>query len=462
MDSRLIWVWFAQACGAGSRAALNLLCHFESPEKVWKADRRELASVLSSSELPLLTRLAYKDTSEAAEIIRRCDASGIRILTPMDAQYPRSLYQLRDAPCVLYMRGELPDFEQNCCCAVVGTRKMSDYGKQMAYSIGRGLGAGGAVLVSGIALGVDGMAMAGALSADAVTIGVLGCGVDITYPQEHRELLQHVLKKGAIISEYAPGTPPVGSHFPVRNRIMSGLCSAVIVVEGDLRSGSLITARHALYQGRDLYAVPGKVGDPGAAGPNLLIKTGARAISCASDVLKNYEFMYPHTIRISAADAVQETQTISEDAADVAARMHVSAAGDSKYYGSGNYGGKRKSAAASDPLKPKKSKSEKKITPKVMLKRFDEHKEEPGRKMIPANPINFDMLDDNAKAVYAAMTPNVPVVIDDIHVSSLSTAEILTSLTLLELCGVVECTAGSCYLKRDGDDPISSDPDKQY
>ncbi|MBO5645948.1 MAG: DNA-protecting protein DprA, partial [Clostridia bacterium] len=174
MDPRLTWVWLAQACTAGSRAALNLLYHFGTPEKIWKAERRELASVLQSSELSLLTRLAHKDTSEAAEIIRRCDASGIRILTPMDAQYPRSLYQLRDAPCVLYVRGVLPDFEQNCCCAVVGTRKMSDYGKQMAYDIGRGLGAGGAVLVSGLALGVDGMSMAGALSAGGVTIGILG------------------------------------------------------------------------------------------------------------------------------------------------------------------------------------------------------------------------------------------------------------------------------------------------
>ncbi len=461
MDPRLAWVWLAQACGAGSRAALNLLYHFETPEKIWKADRRTLASVLHSSEISLLTRLAYKDTADAAEIIRRCDASDIRILTPMDARYPRSLYQLRDAPCVLYVRGELPDFEQNCCCAVVGTRKMSDYGKQMAYDIGRGLGAGGSVLVSGLALGVDGMAMAGALSAGGITIGVLGCGVDITYPQEHRTLINLVMEKGAVISEYAPGTPPVGSHFPVRNRIISGLCSAVAVVEGDLKSGALITARHALYQGRDLYAVPGQVGDPGAAGPNLLIKTGAHAISCASDILKNYEFMYPHTIRVSAADAALETLTSAEDAADAAARMHISAAGDSKYYGSGNYGGKRTSSSGTVSAKPKKEKSEKKITPKAMLKRFDEHKEEPERKMIPANPINFDMLDDNAKTVYAAMTPNVPTLLDDIHAASLTTAEILTALTLLELCGAVECTAGSCYLKREGDDPILSDPDKQ-
>lgn len=461
MDQRLLWVWLAEACRAGSRAALNLLYHFETPERIWKADRRELVSVLHSSEMSLLTRLAYKDTGDAAEIIRRCDEAGIEILTPMDSRYPRSLYQLRDAPCVLYVRGKLPDFEKNCCCAVVGTRKMSDYGKQMAYSLGRGLGAGGAVLISGLALGVDGMAMAGALSAGGITIGVLGCGLDVVYPPEHRNLMERVLENGAIISEYAPGTRPLGSHFPVRNRIISGLCNAAVVIEGDLRSGSLITARHALYQGRDLYAVPGQVGDPGAAGPNLLIKTGARAISCASDVLKNYEFMYPHTIRIAAAEAAVETVTPTEDAADVASRMHISAAGDSKYYGSGNYGGKRKDRSGTEPGKTKRRKSENKITPRVMLERFDEHKDEPERKMIPASSVNFDMLDDNAKAVYAAMKTNVPTVLDDIHMPSLTTAEVLSALTLLELCGAVECTAGSCYLKRDGEDPILSDPDKQ-
>ncbi len=324
---------------------------------------------------------------------------------------------------------------------------MSHYGRRMAYDVGRGIGAGGGVLVSGLALGVDGMAMAGALSAGGITIGVLGCGLDVTYPPEHGDLMRRVLKEGAIVSEYPPGTTPVGSHFPVRNRIISGLSDAVVVVEGDLRSGALITARHAMYQGRDLYAVPGQIGDPGAAGPNLLIKTGARAITSATDVLKNYEFIYPHAIRLSAIERELERDTTDDDVAYVAARMHVSTSGDKQYYGRGNYGGKRDSFESGSSQRPTRVKKEKKISPKAMMARFDEQKETPSRKIVPANPLNFDMLDDNAKAVYAAMKADVPMLVDDICADGLSTSQIMASLTLLELCGAVECTAGSCFIK---------------
>ncbi len=460
MDARLKWIWLAEACGAGSRLPLNLLHHFGSVDRIYKADRHELVSVLPSSQISHLSRLAYKDLSDACEIVKRCDSLGIRILTPADVSYPRTLYQLRDVPCVLYVLGKLPDFEKHCCCAVVGTRKMTEYGKRMAYDIGRGLGAGGAILISGLALGVDGMAMAGALSAGGITVGVLGCGLDVVYPPEHGDLMKRVLAEGAVVSEYPPGTGPIGSHFPIRNRIISGLSDGAVVVEGDLRSGSLITARHALYQGKDLYAIPGKIGDPGAAGPNLLIKTGARAITSATDVLKNYEFMYPHSVCLAAAEAELSRSASAEDAKDVAVRMNVFAPGDSKYYGQGNYGGKR-TENASAKKKPPRVKKEKKIPPKVMLARFDEQKEEPKRLMIPANSIDFDMLDDNAKAVYAAMRTDVPTLADDIHAGKLTTSEVLTALTLLELCGAVECTAGSCYTKREEEVPLVSSSDEE-
>jgi hypothetical protein len=165
MDAKLMWIWLAQACGQGSRTAIHLLCAYGSPEKIYRADRKSLAKKLGERELSLLNRLSNKDLSDATSILRRCKDTGVGILTPDDSQYPRTLYQLRDAPIVLYYVGKLPDFESFCCCAVVGTRTMSEYGKRISYDIGRGLGAGGAVLVSGLALGVDGMAACGALSA---------------------------------------------------------------------------------------------------------------------------------------------------------------------------------------------------------------------------------------------------------------------------------------------------------
>lgn len=442
MDAKRMWIWLAQACGQGSRAAIHLLCAYGSPEKIYRADRKSLAKRLGERELPLLNRLANKDLSDATLIMRRCQDKGVNILTPDDPQYPRTLYQLRDAPIVLYYVGHLPDFESFCCCAVVGTRTMSEYGKRISYDIGRGLGAGGAVLVSGLALGVDGMSMAGALSAGGVTVGVLGCGIDIVYPPEHKDLMLRVLKDGAVITEYPPGTPPNGYHFPKRNRIISGLCQAVTVVEGDLKSGSLITARHALYQGKDLYAVPGMIGEAGAAGPNTLIKNGARAITSATDILKNYEFLYPHSIRMAAIDAALSGQYSPDDVTDVATRMKVSSKDSNKYYGGGLYGGKKT-----------KSPAKKRIPAKKVAQRFAENDPRPEeKKMIPSTRVDLDSLGETERKVYEAMTPDVPMVADDIPVSGIGMGDLMAALTMLELAGAVECGAGGYYLRRASED----------
>ncbi len=451
MDAKLMWIWLAQACGQGSRTAIRLLCAFGSPEKIYKADRKALAKKLGEKEFSLLNRLSDKDLSDSTYILRRCQDMGVQILTPDDSRYPRTLYQLRDAPIVLYCVGTLPDFESNCCCAVVGTRTMSDYGKRMAYDIGRGLGAGGAVLVSGLALGVDGMAMAGALSAGGVTVGVLGCGIDIVYPPEHKDLMQRVLKNGAVITEYPPGTPPNGYHFPKRNRIISGLCQAVCVVEGDLKSGSLITARHALYQGKDLYAVPGRIGEAGAAGPNALIKNGARAVTTPSDILKNYEFLYPHTIRMAAIDAALAAPYSPDDATDVAVRMNVSSKEGNKYYGGGLYGGKKPKAPA-----------KKRIPAKKVVERFAENDAKIQKNnTIPAAHVELDSLGETERKVYEAMIPDVPVVADDIPVKGIGVGELMAALTMLELAGVVECGAGGYYLRRSGEDALLSESDSR-
>ena len=451
MDAKLMWIWLAQSCGQGSRTAIRLLCAFGSPEKVYKADRKALAKHLGEKEFALLNRLANKDLSDATSILRRCQDMRVQILTPDDSRYPRTLYQLRDAPVVLYAVGTLPDFESNCCCAVVGTRTMSDYGKQMAYDIGRGLGAGGAILVSGLALGVDGMAMAGALSAGGITVGVLGCGIDIVYPPEHKDLMQRVLQSGAVITEYPPGTPPNGYHFPKRNRIINGLCQAVCVVEGDLKSGSLITARHALYQGKDLFAVPGRIGEAGAAGPNALIKNGARAITSPADILKNYEFLYPHTIRMAAIDAALAGPHSPDDATDVAVRMNVTAKNGNKYYGGGLYGGKKPKAPA-----------QKRIPAKKVVERFAENDTKNTKpNAIPAAHVELDSLGETERKVYEAMIPDVPVVADDIPVKDIGMGELMAALTMLELAGVVECGAGGYYLRRSGEDSLQSEPDSR-
>jgi DNA protecting protein DprA len=412
--------------------------------------------VLSERELPLLNRLADKDLSRAKQIDDYCLTHNIGLLSPDNDAYPRALYQLRDAPVLLYYVGNLPNFEDKCALTVVGTRKMTEYGRNVACQIGHGLACGGAILVSGMALGNDGMAMAGAIDADGVTVGILGCGVDIVYPQEHRELMKKVLEKGCILSEYPPGTPPSGSHFPVRNRLMSGLSNGVVVVEGDMRSGALITARHALYQGRDLFAVPGRIGEESAAGPNDLIKHGAHAVTSAADILAHYEFLYSHTLNVKKAEETKSFSASGRQAEELAKRMNVSSRGGQKYYGEGLYGGK-KNAVGADKQKTakaadKSSAKEKKISPKAMLKRFSENAVEEPKKIIEAQHMELDMLGETELKIYAALIPDVPVLADDIQLENLSVADILAGLTMLELCGAVECGAGGYFMRRSADD----------
>ncbi len=453
MDNRLYWIWLSLACGQGSRIAIDLLCALGGPDKIFRADRAALAEALGKEDLPVLNRLGNKTMTHAKAILEQCDESGVHILTPDSTAYPKALYQLRDAPTVLYYVGKLPDFDSRCACAVVGTRKMSEYGKKNAYDIGRGLGAGGAVLVSGLALGCDGMSMAGALSAGGITVGVLGCGIDVIYPPEHEHLMKRVLQEGAVITECPPGTPPLGSNFPKRNRIISGLCDAVVVVEGDKKSGSLITAHHALYQGRDLCAVPGNIQDPGAEGPNGLLLNGARAVTSAADILRKYEFLYNDTLNMDAVVGEMARSSSPEDVNDVAARMKVTASDDKKYYGAGLYGGSEiPRSKPARPINKKKTAPPKTISPKKMVEHFTENKmAEREAAVVHKEHIELDMLGETEKKIYAALVPDVPMLADDIHVKGVEMPALLAGLTMLELSGAIECGAGGYFMRRSAD-----------
>lgn len=354
----------------------------------------------------------------------------------------------------LYVAGRLPKLNDHLAVAVVGTRKMSDYGRTVAYEMGRGLAAGGAVLVSGMALGIDGMAMAGALDMDGVAVGVMGCGIDIVYPKEHKDLMRRTLDRGAVITEYPPGTPPSAHHFPVRNRLISGLCQATVVVEGDSNSGALITARQAVYQGRDLYAVPGRIGDEGAEGTNRLIKDGAAAVTNAVDVLQNYEFIYPETISITAAmTAVSRAgENIGSAAATVKIR-EKSTRSASDYYGKGSYGGRQESdSAPSDPLTMKSAEKKADAKKRSALRKTKNEKRSPfSEQETVSKHIDLDMLGENELRVYAAMKPDVPTLPDELVKSGIPVGIVMSALTILELSGAVESGAGGYYMRSSAD-----------
>lgn len=307
MSIRSGYIWLARRRGIGPATAAKLLEAFGSPEEILAADRETLQNACPLRPAQL-DALCDDSMTDAETIIKQCLQKNIRIITIGDSEYPDCLRAIANPPVVLYVRGRWPDFDAIPGIAVVGTRKATIYGRNVAGEIGRSLARAGLVTVSGMALGIDGEAHRGALQAGGLTVAVLAGGVDICYPPEHSGLMGDILLAGAVVSEYPPGMEPKATHYHMRNRILSGLCVATVVVEAaNLRSGSMITARHALDQNRDIYAVPGPLDAPNSFGCNKLIADSEAALLYSVALLaKEYGSQPPFSDSDPSADAEKE------------------------------------------------------------------------------------------------------------------------------------------------------------
>ncbi len=304
------WLWLANRPGMTEREKAAAFLHFGSPEDCYYAKNYEQILGLSANAG---AALADKDLKEAETVLAICRRKQIRILTYGEEAYSELLRNIIDPPLVLYYRGILPDFDNTPMIGVVGTRKASAYGLTTAREMGRQIAAHGAVVVSGMAEGIDAMATWGALDAGKPAVGVLGCGVDRVYPTCNRELFRKMEQQGCLISEYPPGTPPNRWNFPRRNRIISGLTCGVLVVEAPLKSGALITARQALEQGRDVFVVPGNIGVSSCEGSNALLKDGAALVTSGWDVVGEYACRYPDKIQEELSPSPQVDDKIVVD-----------------------------------------------------------------------------------------------------------------------------------------------------
>ena len=287
------WLWLTGCTGMSAPRTLKMLERFGTPEDVYFADPGEYAL---QEGLPAGVRQALADKSldQAEHILEQCDRQGIALLTVQDAHYPDCLKNIPDPPAVLYYKGKLPDFDRELTIGMVGARKCTSYGEITAARLGLELARAGAVIVSGIAQGIDSHALKGALAGGGTVVSVLAGGIDKKYPWESRFLYDDVAAAGALISEYPPGTPHKGMHFPIRNRIISGLSDGVIAVEGQEKGGTMITMDLALEQNRDTFAVPGPADAPMSTGTNRLIRMGwAKLVTSAADVLSEYEGRRP-------------------------------------------------------------------------------------------------------------------------------------------------------------------------
>ena len=278
------WVALALTPGLGARMAGKLLREFGTPEAVFHAS----LTALEAQNLPALVAQAIhsrQPMSDAAKELAQVQQAGCTLISWVDPEYPHLLREIYDPPPLLYVKGNAGLLDKHAI-AIVGTRRPSPYGTQIAERLARDLADRGLVVVSGMARGVDCCAHKGALASKGTTIGVLGCGLDVVYPKENKRLFEEISGRGALISEFPMGAFPAPQNFPIRNRVIAGMCLGVVVVEGAQYSGSLITARLAMDFNREVYGVPGNTTQPSSFGPNQLIKQGAKLVTGWEDVIE--------------------------------------------------------------------------------------------------------------------------------------------------------------------------------
>lgn len=400
MDSRLYWIWLAQALGAGEPSMGDLLDAFTTAEAVYSATDKELQAAGIGNGV--VRRLKDKSLDEARTIFNRVMEAGDWVLTPDDALYPVNLHRLSDRPAALYCRGTMPDMDKNLTVAVVGTRRASQEGWQEAYRLTAGLAAGGAIVVSGGAKGIDAAAHAGALENGGITVAVMGCPVDERYPVENIALRERIVADGGLLMSEYPHGQPYRCIYQVRNRLLAGLCHGVCLGETPIRSGARITARLAREQGRDVFALPGSLVGHRNDGAHREIRGGASLVTCAAELLEEFTALFPDSVDIEAAKQMYKDLDIK---------------------------------VTQSPEREEKVKS------------VSKQKAVPIEPSLPTTGQCPDAASPTARKVYEALTTK-PCPVDELAAKTeLSVAALLGALTELEMFGCAANAAGQQYYR---------------
>ena len=408
------WIWLATRPDMTDREKLLVLEHFRDPEDAYFADSGAYGQLEGVSQ-DTVAALKDKNLLPAEQVLADCARERINILTIRDGAYPARLKNIPDPPLVLYWKGRLPDLDSLPVIAVVGTRKASVYGMTAAKRMGYQIGKCGGAVVSGMAYGIDGMAMQGALSAGACVVGVLGCGLDEIYPKSNKALFADMERFGCLLSEFVPGTPPYKWNFPKRNRIISGLSDGVLVVEAPEKSGALITARQAAEQGRDVFVVPGNIDVPSCVGSNALLRDGAIMASSGWEVVSEYQHLYPGKI---CKDTRPAQLTVYPDEVAKAAREERPAA-----------------KVAQKPVLPAKKQT---VKPEENKKDIDN-----AASSAYSDGVTIpDGLNETERTIVEQLLEGERLVDDVVARTGLPTGKVLAALTLLEVRGIVQTLPG--------------------
>lgn len=309
------WLWLISTQNIGAKRAIDLYDYFGSIDAVYENDNISEYMKIKGINMDTATRMVTdKDLKKYDRIIDKMYNESINYITMDDKYYPSALMDTYDYPPVLFYKGKNLFMEDNPMISMVGTRRASNYGMNVAKQFAREFSNNGLDVVSGMAIGIDTYAHKGALEGMGDTIAVLGCGVDKVYPKSNRKIYDEIIEgRGMVVSEYLPGTEPLSHHFPARNRIISGLSQGTVVIEASFKSGSLITAKYANEQGREVYAVPGNITSRVCEGSNSLLKDGAKLILSANDVLEDLYYILKRPVMHKVTEIIKEEDYYEED-----------------------------------------------------------------------------------------------------------------------------------------------------
>lgn len=398
------WVWLQKILGFGSDRVHEVLETFGSARAMYEAgaDAVRAAGILPPAALK---KIGAVSLAECKATVNICKNMGIHIITPDTPQYPKALLNTQSPPAVLYTKGKLPDFDNTPSFCIVGPRECTDFSKKAAFSLAYRLSLGGMIIISGGAKGADYYAHTGALRADGITVLVMPCGIDIEYPAANKDLRKAVLQKGCLISEFPPGYNVTKGAFYTRNRILSGLALGVAVVEAHDQSGALITANHALEQGREVFVVPARQkNDEHFAGSDKLLEDGAIPLVSALNIFEHYYPVYPEKINMRKAYNVTK-QEMADDYESIADRL-VQKIKKTKLF------------------KPKKEKTSEFLR------------------------VDLKVLTEKARRVYECFEDK-ELSVDEIFIEDISNADVFAALSELELYGLIQALPGGRFAKKE-------------
>ncbi len=413
------WIWLQRALGAGAKTD-DILMFFENPRALYEAGRSEWMSsgVISAKTAE---RLSGHNPSESDNIIRTCKDNGWSIVTFDDERYPALLREIYGYPLVLYVWGDVSALNPEIAISMVGTRNASDYGMRVAENLAWELAKAGVVVVSGGAMGIDSASHAGAIKAGGKTVAFLGCGLGNSYLKSNEDLRKSISENGAVVSEYMPFSPPTKQTFPIRNRLISGMSLGTVIVEAGVKSGSLITARCALDQGRDVFAVPGNVMGNSTVGTNNLIRDGAKPVFSSMDVLDSYVYDHSDILKYNVAyTPLNAAGKKIENQSDTKRELNKKAS---------TGGNKKKTTNRAENVEKAEDVS---ISNGAVV-------EEEKIIQLP------EYASDTAKTIFAALTYD-PVTVDELVMKAeMPVSDVLSALTELEIYKIIQMHSGKRY-----------------